>query len=111
MLLSLFATTPLAFYAVFALIGASSGVQTTTTLNLVVEFAQPTERVTYLGLHGSLIAPAVLIAPLLGGWLAEVAGYGPLFTIAAVSTLGALVVLSLMVRDPRHRQEAPATTA
>ena len=111
MVLSLFAATPAGFYAVFALLGASSGVQFTTTLNMVVEFAKPAERVTYIGLHGSLIAPAVMLAPLLGGWLAQAVGYAQLFMLAALCSFLALAVLTVMVRDPRHRQIAQLSNA
>ena len=107
--LSLVVTTPLAFSAVFALIGASTGLLFSTTLNLVVEFATPAERVTYLGLHGTLIAPAILLAPVIGGWLAESGGYPLAFGVAALFGLSALVVLTCFVRDPRHRQLALAS--
>ncbi len=110
MALGLVATTPAWFYVIFALIGASSGIAFTTTMNMVVEFAKKDERVTYLGLHGSLVAPATLIAPLLGGWIAGTAGYRPLFMVAASCSLLALLVLTFVVRDPRHRQIANAPT-
>ena len=103
---ALVVATPAGFYAVFALIGAGTGILFTTNLNLVVEFAPPEERVTYIGLHGTLVAPATLISPLLGGWLAEVAGYGVLFTVAACCGVLRLAILSFLVRDPRHRQIA-----
>ena len=64
MVLSLIVTTPLGFSIVFALIGAASGLVFATTLNIVVEFATEAERVTYLGLHGTLIALPTLLAPL-----------------------------------------------
>lgn len=102
--LALVFTTAGGFYIIFGLIGASTGILFTTTLNMVVEFATPAERVTYIGLHGTLIAPATMIAPLIGGWLAEFAGYGPLFITATTCSLLALGILSFATRDPRHRQ-------
>lgn len=108
MVLSLAATSVLGFSLVFALLGAGTGLVFATTLNLVVEFAPAAERVTYLGLHGTLIAPATLLAPVIGGWLAEAGGYPLAFVVAAVCGLSALVLLTWFVRDPRHRQLAPA---
>lgn len=104
MVLALIATTPVGFYAVFALLGASTGIQFTTTLNMVVEFATPAERVTYIGLHGTLIAPATLLAPLIGGWVAQFTGFPPLFITAGVCNMIAFAILTFFTRDPRHRQ-------
>jgi MFS family permease len=101
--LSLMVTSQLGFSIVFALIGAATGLLFTTTLNMVVEFASEADRVTYLGLHGTLIAPATLLAPLIGGWLAEAGGYPLAFSVAAACGVTALLILSLFVRDPRHR--------
>jgi MFS family permease len=80
-----------------------------TTLNMVVEFAAPAERVTYLGLHGTLIALPTLLAPLLGGWLVEAGGYPLAFVVAALFGSAAFLLLTWFVRDPRHRQLAIST--
>jgi MFS family permease len=109
MVMSLIVTTPLGFSMVFALIGAATGLVFATTLNLVVEFAAPAERVTYLGLHGTLIALPTLLAPVLGGWLVEVGDYPLAFVAAALFGIVAFVLLTWFVRDPRHRQVAMAT--
>ena len=101
-------TTPLGFSLVFALIGAATGLLFSTTLNMVVEFAAPTDRVSYLGAHGTLIAPAILLAPVIGGWLAQTGGYRWAFTVAGLCGFAALVLLTFFVRDPRHRQLAMA---
>jgi MFS family permease len=108
MALVLVVSSHLGFYVVFSLIGASAGLLFTTTLNIVVEFAPAAERVTYLGLHGTLIAPATLVAPLLGGWLADRIGYTAAFGTAAVCGFIAFAILSWFVRDPRWRQLAAA---
>jgi len=106
MVLAVLSTTALGLNAVFALLGVSSGIMFTTTLTMVVEFADESNRVTYIGLHGSLIAPATMLAPLIGGWLADAAGFATLFIVAAVCCVLAWAVLTFVVRDPRHRQIA-----
>jgi MFS family permease len=106
MALSIVVTTVAGFALVFGLVGAMTGLLFGTTLNMVVEFAPPTERVTYLGLHGTLIAPATLLAPIIGGSLAQVGGYRLAFGVAAVCGCAALILLTFGVRDPRHRQVA-----
>ncbi|PLS78848.1 MAG: hypothetical protein CYG59_16295 [Chloroflexi bacterium] len=100
--LSLAATTRLEFSIVFALIGAANGLFFSTALNMVVEFAPAAERVIYLGLHGTLIAPAILLAPLLGGWLVDSYDYALAFTAAGMCGLCAFLLLTFFVRDPRH---------
>jgi MFS family permease len=109
MILSLIVTTPLGFSIVFALIGAASGLVFVTTLNMVVGFATPSERVTYLGLHGTCIALPTLLAPVLGSWLVEAGGYPLAFIAAAIFGIAAFVLLTWFVRDPRHRQLTVAT--
>lgn len=111
MVLSLIVTTPLGFSIVFALMGAASGLLFAATLNMVVEFARPAERVTYLGLHGTLIALPTLLAPVIGGWLVEAGGYPLAFIVAAVFGITAFVLLTWSVRDPRHRQLAMAAAS
>jgi MFS family permease len=111
MALTLVVTTPLGFSIVFALIGATTGLLFSTTLNMVVEFASPAERVSYLGMHGTLIAPALLVAPVIGGWLVEWSGYGLAFSVAALCGLAALALLTFWVPDPRRRQLALAAGA
>lgn len=106
MALSVIATSTLHFAMVFALIGAATGLFFSTAMNMVVEFAAPTERVIYLGLHGTLIAPAVLLAPVIGGWLAQTGGYALAFSAAAICGLAAVLLLTFGVVDPRRRHMA-----
>ena len=108
MVLAALSTAPPGFYAVFALLGVSTGIMFTTALTMVVEFADEARRVTYIGLHGTLLAPATMLAPLLGGWLAQSAGFGPLFAAGAVCSALAWALLTFGVRDLRHRQTARA---
>ncbi|MEN9934139.1 MAG: hypothetical protein RLZZ387_718 [Chloroflexota bacterium] len=104
MAIAIFSAVPVAFYAVFALIGVTNGIMFTTTLNMVVEFAREESRVTYIGLHGTVVAPATMFAPLLAGWLADRAGFDVLFVTAGICCVLAWAVLTFAVRDPRYRQ-------
>jgi predicted MFS family arabinose efflux permease len=49
------------------------------------------------------VAPATLLAPLLGGWLADSLGYGVTFATAAVGGFMAWLILRMFVRDARQR--------
>ena len=52
----------------------------------------------------TLIAPATIIAPLVGGWLADREGYPATFLFAAVAGLAAVVVFHFFVKDPKKRK-------
>jgi MFS family permease len=69
---------------------------------IVLEFSSPDIRPTYIGVNNTLLGITAMIAPLLGGFLAEVSGYNFLFAIASVMSILSLVVLVFRVRDPRH---------
>lgn len=96
------------FYVVFVLAGIANAGLWTTTMALTVEFGSEAERPYYIGLSNTLVAPATILAPILGGWLADWLGYGATFGIAAVSGLAALGIV-LMIREPRqHHAETIA---
>ena len=100
--LALFAPDLSWFYLVFALAGFSSAALWTTTMALTVEFGSEAERPYYIGLANTLAAPATILAPLVGGWLADSVSYQATFGMAALSGL-ATVILSLLMTEPRKQ--------
>ena len=70
-------------------------------LTITVEFGSEFERPYYIGLANTLIAPATLIAPVLGGFLADTVGFQATFGLALVASLLAVLVLMVVMRDPR----------
>ncbi|MCC6802170.1 MAG: MFS transporter [Anaerolineae bacterium] len=97
---ALFAPSLEWFYLVFTLAGIANAALWTTTMALTVEFGSEAERPYYIGLANTLVAPATLLAPIVGGWLADWLGYGTTFGIAALSGLAALGIV-LLIREPR----------
>jgi MFS family permease len=89
------------FYLVFALAGIVNAIFWTSMLAMTAEFGSEHNRPFYIGLTNTLIAPAALIAPLLGGWLADAIGFEVAFVIAAVSGFLMALVLQFIMRDPR----------
>jgi len=87
----------------FILLGASSSGDAVSGLNIILEFAAPEDRPTYIGLTNTLLAPAIVIAPILGGWLATVAGFPTLLSVAAAIAAFGGALLALWVREPRQR--------
>jgi MFS family permease len=57
-------------------------------------------RPTYVGIVNTLSAPAAIIAPLLGGWLAAVSGYPITFLASAIASLITGVVLHFFITTP-----------
>lgn len=90
----------------FAFLGASTSGDAVSGLNIILEFAAPEDRPTYIGLTNTLLAPTIVLAPILGGWLATIAGFPALLSMAAaIAAVGGLL-LALWVREPR-RQPLP----
>jgi MFS family permease len=68
---------------------------------MIVEFATPNERPTYVAIGLGLGAPVSFAAPLVGGWIAGSAGYFPLFTSVIVLSIVAFLAITRFVADPR----------
>jgi len=96
------APTPVWFYAVFALIGASFAGFFLSGTMIAFEFSAPEVRPTYIGLNNTVSGVAGAVAPLIGGWLAGTAGYQVLFAVACVIGLAGFVLLRSTVREPRQ---------
>lgn len=99
-LLAWWAQTPAWFYLVFALVGVTDAAIYTVAISMTLTFGSEAERPAYIGLANTLIAPANILAPFLGGWLAEIAGYPAAFLASAVGGLAAIIVFHWMVHDP-----------
>ena len=97
---------PLWFYLVFALAGIAGVAFWTSALTITLEFGSEADRPVYIGLSNTMIAPSTMLAPLLGGWLADTAGYGATFLLATAGGLATLLILHFMVRDPRSMPAA-----
>lgn len=91
-----------AFYLVFALSGFASAGGVLSDLNIAMEFGPEAERPTYVGLIRTITGPALFIAPLLGGSLAQAWGYPTMFAVSLVFAMAGLALLHWQVREPRH---------
>jgi predicted MFS family arabinose efflux permease len=90
-------------YPVFILSGLANVAYWTIGMAITVEFGDEQTRPTYIGLSNTLVAPATILAPLLGGWLVDAAGFQATFLISAVGGLVIALLLFWLVRDPRPR--------
>lgn len=102
LLLPLIVTSPVWFYLVFGLRGLSLGAGFMTLL-IVMEFCAPDVRPTYIGISNTTLGVVGIFAPIIGGLLAQQAGYEPLFIVAAILTAIGLLFFAFTVHEPRRQ--------
>ena len=73
-------------------------------LNWIIMHASPEQRPIYTGLFNTVAAGTVLIAPLIGGTLAQAVGYEAVFVVALLMILGAFFVVMRVIHEPRAAQ-------
>jgi MFS family permease len=91
--------------ATFGLLGVSTSGDSVSGINIILEFCEPEDRPTYIGLTNTLLAPGTALSPLLGGWLATWAGYRGMFVAALLIASMGGALLALWVREPRREKE------
>lgn len=100
-ILAWFATSILWFYPIFLLAGLANVSIWTIGMAMTVDFGTEAERPIYIGLAQTLTAPATILAPLLGGWIVDSAGFIPTFSISIALSLVMIAILVFLVKDPR----------
>lgn len=88
----------------FVLMGAYLAADQVSALNIILEFCEPEDRPTYIGLTNTLLAPVLILSPIIGGWLATVAGYNGLFIASLLFSVAGGLMLTLWVREPREEK-------
>ncbi len=94
------------FYPIFLLEAVAVIAIWTIPVAMSVSFAHNVdERPLYIGLANTLPAPATILAPVLGGWLADLAGYHATFVLSALFAVCMAATLWFAVRDPRQEKK------
>ncbi len=89
------------FYLVFLLEAIAIVSIWVVPMPLTVRFARRDEdRPLYIGLSNTFTAPATILAPILGGWIADHAGFHLTFGLSAGFALLMALALAVMVREP-----------
>ncbi len=70
--------------------------------NIVLEFAEPAEQPTYIGLTNTLMAPFTFIGPIVAGWIAQAFDINLLFAVSLAFGLSGAGLLWRWVREPRQ---------
>lgn len=101
-LIAWLAPSPIWFVPVFMLAGIANVAVWTISLAMIPDFSSEADRPSYIGLANTLIAPVTILAPLLGGWLAEAGGYQTAFIASAIGGVLTSLILVIFVRDPHQ---------
>ena len=101
---------PLSLYLGFLAYGLSTNSLNSGFQHWIVSYGHVDQRPIYVGLSNTLIALISLIAPLLGGVIAQYFGYEPLFVVALIMTIAALFVTLRYMREAREESVSAAAT-
>jgi len=94
------------FYLVFGLAGIANVAVWTIGMAMTLEYGTESERPAYIGLANTLVAPTAFLAPLLGGWLADTAGYHVTFITSAIGGLLTVFVVIFFLHDQKKTMSA-----
>jgi MFS family permease len=70
-------------------------------MTMTVDFSGEEERPFYIGLAQTLTAPATIVAPLIGGWIADTQGFVLTFELSTVLSVVMISILIFLVKEPR----------
>lgn len=99
------------FYVSFLLASVAIVAIWTIPLPLTVRFGSEQERPYYIGLSSTLTAPATILAPLLGGWLADTVGFQATFVVSILCGVLMAGMLVFVVKDPQPKTAGTSATA
>lgn len=96
------------FYLVFLLEALAITATWIVPLALTVRFARrDSDRPLYIGLSNTIAAPATILAPVLGGLIADAAGFHLTFLLTAGFALLMAAALAVLVREPELHPVEP----
>lgn len=98
------AKDPVLIFPAFFLLGFSYGGITVSGLLVVLEYAEPDRRPTYVGIAGFGVGIANIIAPLIGTALVEIS-FSWVFGLSVALSLAGMISLRYWVREPRFAPE------
>ena len=102
-LLAWFAPSIAWFFPIFVLTGFTNVAIWTNGMTMTVDFSGENERPFYIGLAQTLTAPATIVAPLLGGWIADSQGFVSTFGWSTVLSVVVTLILVFLVKEPRKQ--------
>jgi len=100
-LLAWFAPSLIWFFPIFVLTGFANVSIWTNGMTMTVDFSVEKERPFYIGLAQTLTAPATILAPLIGGWIADTQGFVSTFGWSTILSIVMMLILVFLVKEPR----------
>jgi MFS family permease len=98
-LLAWFAPSLVWLFPVFALAGFANVSIWMSGMTMTVDFSDEKERPFYIGLAQTLTAPATILAPLIGGWIADTQGFASTFGWSTILSIVMMTILIFLVKD------------
>ncbi len=89
------------FFPIFILSGLANVSIWTNGMTMATTFSGEKERPFYIGLAQTLTAPATMIAPLIGGWIADTQGFVVTFAASAVLSVVMMGILIFIIKEPQ----------
>jgi MFS family permease len=89
------------FFPIFILTGFANVSIWTNGMTMTVDFSGEEERPFYIGLAQTLTAPATMLAPLIGGWIADTKGFVITFALSMVLSIVMMSILIFIIKEPR----------
>jgi MFS family permease len=89
------------FFPIFILSGFANVSIWTNGMTMATTFSNETERPFYIGLAQTLTAPATMIAPIIGGWIADTQGFKITFAASMVLSIVMMGILVFIIKEPR----------
>lgn len=90
------------FFPIFVLAGFANVSIWTNGMTMTVDFSGEADRPFYIGLAQTLTAPATILAPLIGGWIADTQGFVSTFALSTVLSIVMMGILYFLVKEPRE---------
>jgi MFS family permease len=88
------------FFPIFILSGFANVSIWTNGMTMATTFSNETERPFYIGLAQTLTAPATMIAPIIGGWIADTQGFKITFAASMVLSIVMMGILVFIIKEP-----------
>lgn len=95
------------FYLVYILTGVGNVALWTISIAMTLEFGGENERPVYVGLANTLLVPASIAAPILGGWIADAFGYQTMFMFSVICAAITAIIFQFFM----HNVHAPQNVA
>jgi MFS family permease len=105
-LIAWFAPSLAWFFPIFVLTGFANVSIWTNGMTMTVDFSGEKERPFYIGLAQTLTAPATILAPIIGGWIADSRGFEFTFALSSMLAIVMMSILVFLVREPRKLRNA-----